>query len=264
MDIDLTERAIAVTCGTKGTGRAVVENLTPSGAKVFFHGRDESSAAEVVSACAGASLEPVFVRGDLQEYQDVEHLLDTAIEQRGSVTGLVASGSARMPRPKPVLETDPELLGDYFNGRSLPRIRAARSAAERMEDQSYGKIVMLTSGAGRVSTLSEALVGAACASVMFFARAAAREMVRNGIRINAIAVSVTEGAPSHRAFEAAAAEQSDEMIVMAFAKLACRAPFGLSTSEEIADLVAYFLGAETDGITGATLSVNRGTYFPAY
>jgi 2-hydroxycyclohexanecarboxyl-CoA dehydrogenase len=263
VEIDLSGRTVAVTGGTKGIGRAVVEKLAHSGATVFFQGRDERGADEVVAACSSAPIAPVFVPGDLHVYEDVAHLVDVAIEQAGPLSGIVASGGGRMPRPKPLLDTDPSLLGEYFPTRGLTRITAARAAAERMKDHGYGKIVLLTSDAGRVPTPSESLVGAACASVIFFTRAAARELVSSGIRINAVSVSLTEGTPSHEAWQAAAGS-SDEVIVKAFTKLASRAPFGLSTSVEIADIVAFFLGAETDGITGATVSVNRGTYFPTY
>jgi 2-hydroxycyclohexanecarboxyl-CoA dehydrogenase len=264
MSRNLGDRTIVVTGGTKGIGRATVKLLAGAGARVFFQGRDEQSAEQLVAECGEASIPPEFVPGDLHVYDDVARLLAVAAERAGPVSGLVASGGGRMPRPKPLLDTDPALLGDYFPTRGLTRILAARAAAEHMKEHGYGKIVMLTSDAGRVPTPSEALVGAACASVIFFARAAARELVQHGIRINAVSVSLTEGTPSHDAWQAAAAEQSSEVIVKAFNKLTKRAPFGISTSEEIAEIVSLFLSPETDGITGATLSVNRGTYFPVY
>jgi 3-oxoacyl-[acyl-carrier protein] reductase len=264
VDIDLSHRTIVVTGGTKGIGRAVVEKLAASGAAVFFQGRDEDGAQAVIKACGDAAVAPVFVPGDLHVYEDLERLMDVAIDQSGALAGLVASGGGRMPRPKSLLDTDPAILGDYFPTRGLTRIQAARAAAERMKGGGYGKIVMMTSDAGRVPTPSESLVGAACASVIFFTRAAARELASHGIRINAISVSLTEDTPSHDAWKAGAAEGSNEVIVKAFSKLVDRAPFGLSTSAEIADFVAYFLGSESDGVTGATLSVNRGTYFPTY
>jgi NAD(P)-dependent dehydrogenase (short-subunit alcohol dehydrogenase family) len=52
--------------------------------------------------------------------------------------------------------------------------------------------------------------------------------------------------------------------VKVFQKLESRMPFGLGSADEIAELIAFLVAPESDGITGATLSVNRGAYFPTY
>ena len=41
-------------------------------------------------------------------------------------------------------------------------------------------------------------------------------------------------------------------------------PFGLGDADEVGDLLAYLVSPLSDGITGATISMNRGAYFPTY
>src|SRR4051812_29123041 len=114
MASDLNGRTIVVTGGTKGIGRATVRRLAAVGARVFFQGRDHESAQKLIAECHGPGEPPVFVAGDLHAYDDVARLVAVAAEQAGPVSGMVASGGGRMPRPKPLLDTDPQLLGDYF------------------------------------------------------------------------------------------------------------------------------------------------------
>ena len=107
------------------------------------------------------------------------------------------------------------------------------------------------------------MIGAAAASVVFLARAAGRELARDGIRVNALAITLTKDTPGYERF-AEKRQVEQDVHVKAFSKLESRMPFGLGTATEAADLACFLVAPESDGITGATLSINRGGYFPTY
>jgi 3-oxoacyl-[acyl-carrier protein] reductase len=153
----------------------------------------------------------------------------------------------------------------YYQSGALGRLFLFRAAAEVMAPSGYGKVVLVTTDAGRVPTPGESMIGAAAASLMFLARAAGRELTRDGIRVNTVAISLTKDTPGYDRFAAKRSGGGDrDLHVKAFEKLESRMPFGLASADEIADLVTYLVAPESDGITGATFSVNRGGYFPTY
>jgi 3-oxoacyl-[acyl-carrier protein] reductase len=263
LEIDLSGRRIAVTGGTRGIGAEVVRTLAASGAQVAFQGRDESAALEVIASCVGAH-DPTFVAGDLYDYDSVLALFRAAADPTGRLDGVVASGGSRLPRAKPIVDTDPQDLLDYWRTRALHRAIAVRAAAEVMRGTGYGKVVLLSTDAGRVPTPSQAWAGAAAAGVSFLTRAAAYELARYGIRVNTVSVSLTLETPAHDTFLQRQDEEPDEVIARAFAKIERSSVFGLGSTREVADVVAFFQSEATDGISGATLSLNRGGYFPTY
>jgi 2-hydroxycyclohexanecarboxyl-CoA dehydrogenase len=113
-------------------------------------------------------------------------------------------------------------------------------------------------------TPSESLIGASAAALIFFTRAAARELARWGIRLNAISTSLTTGTPSHASFVDAQQSDPDAVIVKAFRKLEAKAAFRLNTAEDLAEMALFLVAPASDQLSGATISVNGGVSFPAY
>jgi 3-oxoacyl-[acyl-carrier protein] reductase len=256
---------VVVVGGTGGVGRHVVRRCCAAGANVVFLGRDADAAASLVAECGPA--EPVFFRGDLADPASLAALFDTAAERFGQIHGAVASGGPKGTAGfKPFREMAPEDLPAYFASGALPKLQVVLAATRAMAPHRYGKVVIVTTDAGRVPTPGESMIGAAAASLVFATRAVARELARDGIRLNTVGISLTTGTPAHERHAAAAARPDADaaMRTSVFTKLEQKMPFGLASAAEVAGYVAFLLGPESDGMTGATLSVNRGGYFPSY
>ena len=266
MECDIAGRVVVVTGGTKGVGRAVVAKLARGGACVVFQGRDEAAADSLIGELSGVEVPPVFVAADLYEYDDVARVVRTAVDTFGRLDGAVGSGmSGSGAGFRPFREIEPDFFLEYYKSGALARLFLLRAAAEVMAPRKYGKVVLVTTDAGRVPTPGESMIGAAAASLVFVARAAGRELTRDGIRVNTVAISLTRDTPGYDRFAAKRdAGGPADLHVKAFQKLEQRMPFGLATAAEVADLVMYLIAPESDGVTGATFSVNRGGYFPAY
>jgi 2-hydroxycyclohexanecarboxyl-CoA dehydrogenase len=264
IDDGLSDRVVVVTGGTAGVGRAVVQRLAASGAQVVFQGRDRAAADGVIASVSPEWPTPLFVSGDFQRYEDVEALCDAAVRDYGRLDGAVASGMQRDASVPWRLfrQTPPEQLGLGFELVMRPRLYLAHAAAQRMAPAGYGKIVLLTSDAGRVPTPAETVIGAAAAGVIYLARTLGRELARDGVRINCLSMTLTEGTDSYA--KLARPNTEDPALVRAFDRLKARAAFGLGDCERTAALVSLLLCPVTDGISGATWSLNQGAYFPAY
>lgn len=87
MDQKLTGKVIVVSGGTKGVGRAAVEEFARHGAKVVIGGRDEESAMKSIQLMRSYGSEGLFVHTDLLKVEDCKNLFDKAFENFGKIDG---------------------------------------------------------------------------------------------------------------------------------------------------------------------------------
>ena len=99
---------------------------------------------------------------------------------------------------------------------------------------------------------------------MFLTRSLAAELAHLGIRINAVATTLTTGTPPHDEYLRARQEGSSEVIIKAFAKVEQRVKFRINTAEDLAEYILFLASPESDQISGSTLSINGGLSFPGY
>ena len=77
----------------------------------------------------------------------------------------------------------------YIRSHWLSRAHVIQAAAAAMRTLKRGKIVAIGTDAGRVATVGESFIGGATGGMMQMCRVLARELGRDGIRINAVAMS---------------------------------------------------------------------------
>jgi 2-hydroxycyclohexanecarboxyl-CoA dehydrogenase len=262
---DISALSIVVTGGTKGIGRATVKQLVNCGAKVAFQGRDIEAAATLIDECSTSAGEAHFVPGDVGAYEDAQKLVEFATSRFGRLDVYVSSGGPTQPSPK--LFTDLACPKDsiaMIESRLRPRLNGLHAAVPVMRSQGFGKIVLLTTDAARIPTPSESMVGAAGASIMFLTRALAKELAGYGIRINAIATTLTTGTPAYERYVGKDSQKSEEVIAKAFFKVHSKVKFRVNTPEDVANYILYLASPASDQISGSTLSINGGLSFPSY
>lgn len=250
--------------GTKGIGRESARMMARRGAHVVIQGRDEEAALSLIEECGGYPGSRLFVKSDLLTYDGVDQAVGLAKERFGRVDVVVASGGPSEPRPKLFVDMAPEEGIAMLQSRLMPRLNALHAAVKYMRDQGYGKVVLVTTDAARIPTPSESMIGAAGASIMFLTRALAAELAGLGIRVNAVATTLTTGTPAHDRFLAARDKGSQEVIVKAFTKAEQRVKFRLNTAQDLAHYILYLASPDSDQVSGSTLSINGGLSFPSY
>ncbi len=261
---DLRGRAVVVLGGTKGIGRASVREIAEMGANIVIQGRDGAAAASLIEECRHVDGERVFVQSDLLSYEGIEAAVKTAHERFGRVDVVVASGGPSDPKPKLFVDMTPEDGIAMLKSRLMPRLNALHAAVKFMRGQQFGKIILVTTDAGRIPTPAESMIGAAGAAIIFMTRALALELSSLGIRVNSVATTLTTGTPAHDRFLAARDSGSQEVIVKAFTKAEAKVKFRLNSSEDLAHYIAYLASPASDQVSGSTLSINGGLSFPSY
>jgi 3-oxoacyl-[acyl-carrier protein] reductase len=124
-----------------------------------------------------------------------------------------------------------------------------QAALPAMKRQEYGRVVNISSTAGRmVSTLGGAHYTASKTGLLGLTRAAAKELGRYGITVNAVCPGMID---TELTRDSATTEQLDA--------LARSYPIPrLGTAREVADLICFIASEQAGYITGASLDINGG------
>jgi 3-oxoacyl-[acyl-carrier protein] reductase len=263
----LDGKVAAVTGGGSGIGEAICHRLAAEGAKVAALDIALGGARQTIDAIGGG----LAVEADVSDSTAVDGAIAQVERELGPLDILVNNAGAasleHIKRVSPLLErqreemaagrvetpldalvriTDDEwrtLLAVHLDG----TFYCTRAAARSMAARGAGVIVNMASICGIEGCTGHAHYSAAKAGILGFTRSAAKELIVQGIRVNAVApgfVDTTRLKGALNAGRQAAAAQS---------------PAGrLGTPEEVAATVAFLASDEAAYFVGATLSPNGG------
>jgi NAD(P)-dependent dehydrogenase (short-subunit alcohol dehydrogenase family) len=233
-----------ITGASRGLGRAAAARLLARGASVAVNVRDQARATATVRELGGRS---VAVPGDLEAEGVTEALVAATLAEFGRLDILINNAAlplttrfeqitvAEWRRAVEVNLTAPFLL--------------MRAAVPAMKSQRYGRIVNISSSAGRmVSTLGGAHYTATKTGLLGLTRAAAKELGGYGITVNAICPGMIDTELTR----ATAETEQLERIAKGY-------PIPrLGTALEVADLICFAASEAAGYITGAAFDINGG------
>lgn len=259
---DLHGKTALVTGATAFIGRAVAIELARRGARVVVNGRNPDSGRSVIEEIAAAGGQAEFEAADLTDRTAVQAMVERIVQRHGRLDVLVASGAGASSDSlafKLFMEMEGVDFETYIRSHWLTRAYAIQAAAAAMRTQHHGKIVAIGTDAGRVATVGESFIGGATGGMMQMCRVLARELGRDGIRINAVAMSyIWDAEPRWGGGSAALSGAHGQGMIDNLRK---RMLFPVHC-KDIAQAAAFFAGPESDAITGQTLSVNGGLSTP--
>lgn len=185
---DLTGRVAIVTGGSRGLGQEMAEGLAEAGAALVLCARREQWLAPTVTELRGRGFKVEGALCDVSNPDDVQAVVDKAVETFGRVDILVnnaglswAEPPEQMPLEKWHKVLDANLTGAFLFSQTAGRV---------MLRQEYGRIINIASVAGLHGLVNGPhYVGYAAskAGLMGLTRELAASWGRHGIRVNAIA-----------------------------------------------------------------------------
>lgn len=236
----LAGRRAFVTGGGKGIGAAIVRRLSADGAQVVLSAQDMASADAVVRDSGAIAIKLDVT--DLEAARDAvlgngpfDILVNNAgIDQHAFFTRTTVSE------------------WQHLLAVNLTAVFATTHAAlPAMQDRGFGRIINISSEAGRLGSRGGAVYAAAKGGVIAFTRSIARENGRKGITANVIA----PGPVDTPLLRSAVAQGGDRLLAaMTDATLMGR----LGTPEEVAAAVAFLATDDAGFITGEVLGVSGG------
>lgn len=250
-------KAVLVTGGSAGVGFAVAQLMASQGHTVAVTGRSADTGARAELALCALSPGCIFVQGDAGDAAQGAAAVADAARRLGRLDVLVSAGAQNPLGPMPFAQMTAEQIESGFRTRVMGRMLPVHAAIPFLRDAGGGCVVLLTTDAARHPTPGESVIGAAGAAVMLLTKALARELARDKIRVNAVALTITSNTVGWDRMFA-----NQDFGSKLFAKAVARFPSGRApTAAEVAECVAFLASDAAAQVTGQTLSVNGGLSF---
>ncbi|WP_414753366.1 3-oxoacyl-[acyl-carrier-protein] reductase [Anabaena sp. CCY 9910] len=183
---NLRGQVAVVTGASRGIGRAIALELANYGATVVVNYASSSTAAdEVVAEITGAGGEAVALQADVSQVDQVDNLINGAIDKFKRIDILV--NNAGITRDTLLLRMKPEDWQAVIDLNLTGVFLCTRAVSKLMLKQRSGRIINITSVAGQMGNPGQANYSAAKAGVIGFTKTVAKELASRGITVNAVA-----------------------------------------------------------------------------
>ena len=243
--MEMLGQSVIVTGGASGIGKATALLLAREGARVFVGDVDEVGGQSAAAQALAEKLSVEFLPLDLTDTAAIAAFAAAVLRRCDRIDGLV--NGAGWDKIQPFLENPPEMWDRVVAINLMGAVRLTRSVLEPMIAARAGKIVNISSDAGRVGSMGETVYAAAKGGLIAFTKSLARELARYQINVNCVCPGPTDTPLFQR--------QPDRMKEA----LTRAIPFRrIAQPIEIAQAVLFFLSSRSDYITGQVLSVSGG------
>ena len=251
----LLDRNALVTGAGRGMGLAIARALYQEGARVVLVDIDEKSVTEAAHQLEAKRERVTGKKVDVTDKAAVSNLVKEVKSLWGSVDILVNNAGGALNTPyvlEEIEEKDWNLVVDVnLKGTFL----CCQAVIPEMVKQGRGSIVNISALAGHWrASLAGVQYTAAKAGIEGLTRQLAYDWGKFGIRVNAVAPTVTLTGERVQGLWESKSEEEKKKVLSAI-------PLGrLGTPEEVASVVVFLASDESSYITGITIDVSGGRY----
>jgi len=243
--MEMRDQTVIVTGGASGIGKATAFLLAREGASVFIGDVDDTGGRAAAAEGAAERLAIEYLPLDLTDAASIEVFTAAVLQRTERIDGLV--NGAGWDQIQPFLENPPEMWDRIIAINLMGAVRLTRGILSPMVAARAGKIVNISSDAGRVGSTGETVYAAAKGGLIAFTKSLARELARYQINVNCVCPGPTDTPLFQRQ-----PERMREALTRAI-------PFRrIAQPIEIAQAVLFFLSRRSNYITGQVLSVSGG------
>ena len=244
----LIGRVALVTGAAQGIGSAIATRLAEEGAKVAIADIQEDVAAKTAAALKSAGLQAMAITLDVTRLDSAIAAVATVERELGPIDILV--NNAGWDKLEPFVESTPDtwerVIAINFRG----VLNCCKAVIPGMQARGGGRIVSISSDAGRVGSLGEAVYSGCKAGIIAFSKTLARELARNKINVNVVCPGPTETALLRGVME-----KQPKVIEAMLRGIPMRR---LGQPQDLAGAVAFFASPDADYATGQVISISGG------
>ena len=237
-----TRRVAVVTGGASGVGREAAARIALEGGRVCLWDWDEKALSAAAQAIPGAQIAKV----DVADADQVAQAAERAFGALGRIDILIASAGITGPTAT-LWEYPPQEWRRVIDVDLHGIFNTCRSIVPYMLKNDYGRIVNISSVAGKEGNPNASAYSAAKAAVIGLTKSLGKELAQSGIRVNAV-TPATFRSPI-------LAQLPQSQIEYMRSKI----PMGrLGEVEEVAALVCWLASEECSFSTAATFDISGG------
>lgn len=243
------DRAVLVTGGGRGIGRAISLAFAREGASVAVNSAHLSTAEETAAAIRDMGVNAVAIEADVSDEEQVNSMVDTVIRELGCIDILVNNAGTSHP----IIPTIEQKTADFdrviaTNLRST--YMCSKAVGAHMISRGSGKIVNIASVSGLSGQPMRTGYAPSKAGMINMTMALAVEWGRHNINVNAVS-------PGHVLTDLVRGSISKGILDEE--RLINRTALGrLSTPEDVAHAVLFLASDEARAITGINVTVDCG------
>lgn len=239
------DKVAVVTGAASGIGRATAQMFADEGARVIVADVDAARGEEAAAAIRAQGGRADFMAVDMTDTASID-AFGAAVQARFGAVDVLVNG-AGWGRTAPFWEGTPEFWDKLVALNFVGPMQLTKALLPAMIERSSGRIVNVSSDAGRVGSLGETVYSGAKGGLIAFTKSLAREVSRYQINVNCVCPG-----PTDTPLMAAVPEKVQEGLKKAI-------PFRrLAKPSEIADAIVFFASDRASYVTGQVLSVSGG------
>lgn len=229
----LSGKVALITGGSRGIGRAIAEAYARQGAQVFICARDEKNLRAAIDEMRQSGGEIAGLAGDVGNQEDVQRIVNAAVERYGTIHILVNNASVLGPRAT-IANYPPAAWEEVLRINLTGLFLMTRAVLPTLLAQKAGSIINVTSGVGRRGKAQWGAYAVSKAGLEALTQVLADEVGQDGIRVNSVNPAATRTGMRAQAYP------SED-------------PLTLPTPEEILPIFLYLASDASAAVNGQSL-----------
>lgn len=234
-----------VTGGSRGIGRAIVEEFADAGYSVAFtYSQDGEAAREIVARLEARGRRVIPHQADVRDFARAQQVAEEAEGALGPLDVLVNNAGIRLDGA--LHKMDPETWSEVIETNLTGTFNYTRALIRKMIRRG-GSIINITSVSGVTGAAGQTNYSASKAGIIGFTKALSKEVARFGVRVNAVAPGLIT------------TDMTESMSAAARKKLSAQIPLGKpGCPKDVAHLALYLAGPDAGYVTGQVFTVDGG------
>lgn len=242
------DKVVIVTGSSRGLGKAIALSFAREGCNVVVNYlKSKDAAEEVIKNIESVGRRAIAIQADVSDEEQVQDMVEITLKEFEKIDILI--NNAGIHRDTTVWKMDKEMWDEVINVNLTGVFNCTKHVLKYMREQKSGKIVMISSVVGQVGAFGASNYSASKAGIIGFTKTVAKEVVRVGITVNAVALGYIDVGMGQRL--------SQEMK----STLLQQIPMGrFGRPEEVTQTVLFLASEDASYITGQVININGGYY----
>ena len=244
--MSLQGRRILVTGASSGIGQATAVYASRLGAEIIVTGRDAGRLEQTLQELSGTGhRSSVF---DLSELSEIGPWLKRLCAETGPLQGIAHCAGIQSTRPLQAI--DPGFVDSILSSNLTASLLLAQAFRLKSCHSGPASLVYVSSSAALRTAPGNTVYAASKGGLIAATKGLGVELVRDGIRVNAVAPAMVD-TPMAQNFRSVLAEDN-------FQKVIAMHPLGFGRPEDVAAAICFLLADTARWITGSVLCVDGG------